>query len=150
MISNVVVLLSSFKMPYNGSRLCEVADFQHKCSFEKLNLNLALNCHRSTKPAILQNRCYAFALLFLSSVLLSFSCLFGCVGLVALLQNLALAWACAVLQMCHQMRWLVIHFLCLVISSFNKSNTPFLLSLSKSSLSYIPLFSESLKKLNLS
>jgi hypothetical protein len=38
-------------------RLCEVADFQHKCSFEKLNLNLALNCHRSTEPAILQNRC---------------------------------------------------------------------------------------------
>jgi hypothetical protein len=38
----------------NGSRLCEVADFQHKCSIEKLNLNLALNCHRSTAPAILQ------------------------------------------------------------------------------------------------
>jgi len=29
-----------------------------------------------------------------------------CVGLVALLQNLALALACAVLQMCHQKRWL--------------------------------------------
>jgi len=28
------------------------------------------------------------------------------VGLVALLQNLALAWAYAVLQMCHQKRWL--------------------------------------------
>jgi len=36
------------------------------------------------------------------------SSLFGCVGLVALLQNLALAWACAVLQMCHQMRWLFV------------------------------------------
>jgi len=32
-----------------------------------------------------------------------------CVGLVALLQNLALAFACAVLQMCHQMRWLNIN-----------------------------------------
>jgi hypothetical protein len=41
----------------NGFRLCEVADFQHKCSFEKLSLNLAQNCHRSTAPAILQNRC---------------------------------------------------------------------------------------------
>jgi hypothetical protein len=29
----------------NGSRLCEVADFQHKWSIEKLNLNLALNFH---------------------------------------------------------------------------------------------------------
>jgi hypothetical protein len=27
----------------------------------------------------------------------------SCVGLVALLQNLALAWACVVLQMCRQM-----------------------------------------------
>jgi hypothetical protein len=45
------------KITANGSRLCEVADSQHKCSFEKLNLNLALNCHRSTEPAILQNRC---------------------------------------------------------------------------------------------
>ena len=42
---------------YNGSRLCEVADLQHKTSIEKLNLNLAPNCHRSTAPAILQNRC---------------------------------------------------------------------------------------------
>jgi hypothetical protein len=56
----------------NGSRLCEVADFQHKCSFEKLNLNLAPICHRSTAAAILQNRCYAFSLLLLSFVLLSF------------------------------------------------------------------------------
>ena len=31
-------------MAPNGSRLCEVADFQHKCSIEKLNLNLALKC----------------------------------------------------------------------------------------------------------
>lgn len=33
-----------------GSRLCEVAEFQHKCSIEKLNLSLALNCHGSTSP----------------------------------------------------------------------------------------------------
>jgi len=48
---------------HNGSRLCEVADFQHKFSFEELNLNLALNCHRNTKPAILQNRCWCLPLL---------------------------------------------------------------------------------------
>ena len=48
----------------NGSRLCEVADFQHKTSIEKLNLKLALNCHRCTEPAILQNRCYQLAFLF--------------------------------------------------------------------------------------
>jgi hypothetical protein len=29
----------------NGLRLGVVADFQHKCSFEKLHLNLPLNCH---------------------------------------------------------------------------------------------------------
>jgi hypothetical protein len=32
--------------------------------------------------------------------------MFLSVGLAALLQNLALAWACPVLQLCHQMRWL--------------------------------------------
>ena len=37
-----------FTLAANGSRLCEVADFKHKCSIEKQNLNLALNCHRST------------------------------------------------------------------------------------------------------
>lgn len=46
-----------YEMYPNGSRLCEVADFQHKCSLEFRMLNLALNCHRSTEPAILQNRC---------------------------------------------------------------------------------------------
>ena len=40
---------------------------------------------------------------FLSLLFVVISCLSWCVGLVALLQNLALAWACAVLQMCHQM-----------------------------------------------
>ena len=30
-------------------RLCEVADSQHKCSIEKPNLNLALNCQRVFK-----------------------------------------------------------------------------------------------------
>jgi hypothetical protein len=44
----------------NGSRHCEVADIQHNCSIEKLNLNLALNFHRSTARAILQNRCKQF------------------------------------------------------------------------------------------
>jgi len=39
---------------------------------------------------------------FLSCLFVVISCLSWCVGLVALLQNLALAWACAVLQMCHQ------------------------------------------------
>ena len=61
-----VVARSSFTLAANGSRLCEVADFQHKCSIEKLNLNLALNCHRSTEPAILQNRCWRFVVSSLS------------------------------------------------------------------------------------
>jgi hypothetical protein len=40
---------------------------------------------------------------FFSVVLLSAHvAMYWCVGLVALLQNLALAWACVVLQMCHQ------------------------------------------------
>lgn len=34
-----------FKIATNGSRLCEVADFQHKTSFEKLHLNQPQNCH---------------------------------------------------------------------------------------------------------
>ena len=61
----------------NVSRLCEVADFQHKCSFEKLNLNLAHNCQRSTEPAILQNRCQHFALLFCRVCSLSFRVCLG-------------------------------------------------------------------------
>lgn len=44
---------------------------------------------------------------FLSCCCLSILLRSWCVGLVALLQNLDLAWACAVLQMCHQMRWLL-------------------------------------------
>ena len=44
---------------------------------------------------------------FLSCCFLSILLLSLCVGLVALLQNLALAWACAVLQMCHQMRGII-------------------------------------------
>jgi hypothetical protein len=57
---------------YNVLALGEEADF------EVLNCLLALNLIRSTKldlttePAFLPNACYAFALLFLSSVLLSF------------------------------------------------------------------------------
>ncbi len=43
---------------------------------------------------------------FMSCLFVVISCLSWCVGLVALLQNLALAWACAVLQMCHHKRWL--------------------------------------------
>lgn len=56
--------VSSFKMPYNGLQLGEVADL------EALTFNLALNFIRkpnvkfSTEPAILPNCCYAFALLF--------------------------------------------------------------------------------------
>ena len=42
---------------YNVFWLGEVADFQHKCLIEKLNLNFALNCYRSTSPAILPNQC---------------------------------------------------------------------------------------------
>lgn len=57
---------------FNGSIIFEVAVFQFKCSFEKLNLNLALNFHRSTKPAILQNRCWRFVVFFRHSISLSF------------------------------------------------------------------------------
>jgi len=99
----------------NGSRLCEVADFQHKCSFEKLNLNLAINCHRGTAPAILQNRCYAFALLFLLFVLLSF-----CVGFVASWHggSFAIFGLCVglcELQMCHQTVMAVNILICLLL-----------------------------------
>ena len=94
----------------NVFRLCEVAEFQHKCSIEKRNLNLALNCHRSTKPAILQNRCYAFALLFLSSDLLSFLVGFVCVGKASSFAIFGLCVGWCELQMCLLLAWAFLWF----------------------------------------
>jgi hypothetical protein len=37
--------LSASALRRNGSRLCVVADFQHKSSIEELHLNIAQNCH---------------------------------------------------------------------------------------------------------
>ncbi len=102
---NVPFVRLAFTLSDNVPRLCEVADFQHKCSFEKRNLNLALNCHRSTKPAILQNRCYAFALLFLSSVLLSFLVGFVCVGKASSFAIFGLCVGLCELQMCLLLAW---------------------------------------------
>ncbi len=45
------------KVAGNGSRLGDVADFQHKSSIEFLMLNLAQMFYRSTSAAILPNRC---------------------------------------------------------------------------------------------
>jgi hypothetical protein len=53
---------------YNVCRFGVVADFQHKCSFEKLHLNLPLNCHTEHCT-----RHYAKPLL--SAALLSFNTL---------------------------------------------------------------------------
>jgi hypothetical protein len=45
------------KLALNGLPLCEGGDFQHYSSLDAQSLNLALHCHRSTKPPLLQNGC---------------------------------------------------------------------------------------------
>ena len=92
---------------YNVFWLGEVADFQHKCLIEKLNLNFALNCYRSTSPAILPNQCQHFALLFCRVCSLSFRVCLGALAwwLFWIFQR----WSVRLqkIQMCHQMRWLL-------------------------------------------
>lgn len=92
----------------NGSRLYEVANFQHKCSFEKLNLPLAQNCHRSTSAAILQNRCKRIALLFSRVCSLSFRVCLGAVAWWIFCKTWLMRWTCMVLQMFHQKRWFML------------------------------------------
>jgi hypothetical protein len=80
-----------------------------------LPLNLIRSTHfkftktviRSTEPPLLPNRCYLLGF-FRSTVGHVKFALFLCVGLVALLDFLALVGALQKIQMCHQMGWL--HF----------------------------------------
>ena len=98
--------LSSFRVACNVLQLPEGGDFEAIHCQPSTNFDRSTKLDLTTEPPLACRCCYAFALLFLSYGLLSFRVCFWCVGLVALLQNLALAWACAVLQMCHQMHWL--------------------------------------------
>ena len=101
----------SDRVAANVLQLGVVADFSHKSSIEELHLSLPLNCH--TKHG---TRHYAKLLLalrpsFLSCLLMSFRV---CLGM--------LAWwlfCCFLhgfvrlekLQMCHQMRWLMLNYI---------------------------------------
>ena len=113
---NVILFIMMFlvcrpTIAYNVLQLGVVADFSHKSSIEELHLSLPLNCH--TKHG---TRHYAKLLLalrpsFLSCLLMSFRV---CLGM--------LAWwlfCCFLhgfvrlekLQMCHQMRWLMLNYI---------------------------------------
>jgi hypothetical protein len=67
--------------------------------------SLAQMFHRSTEPAITPNRCYQLPFFSVVVVLCHFVSVFAR-WLGGSFAKLGLAWACAVLQMCHQMRWL--------------------------------------------
>lgn len=64
-------LVSSFKLPHNGLRVAAVGDFGalHCQPAQKFDRSTQLQV--CTSPPIEATRCYAFALLFQSSVLLS-------------------------------------------------------------------------------
>jgi hypothetical protein len=53
----ILLLVWSVRVAVNGLPLCEGGDFQHYSSLDAQSLNLALHCHRSTKPPLLQNGC---------------------------------------------------------------------------------------------
>jgi hypothetical protein len=56
----------------NGLQLQEVGDFEAQNCLPALNLIRSTKLHLTTEPPLLGRCCYAFALFFLSSVLLSF------------------------------------------------------------------------------
>ncbi len=97
----------------NGFGLCVRAGFGAQNCQPALNLNRRKKLQACTSPRLTQNPCYAFALLFLSSVLLSFR-----VGFVVRLLggSFAIFGLCVCLcelQMCHQLVMAVNILICL-------------------------------------
>jgi hypothetical protein len=91
-----------FRVTVNVLQLPEGGDFGALHCQPSRNFDRSTKLDLTTEPPLLGRCCYAFALLFRMLFVRSYCRFLSCVGLVALLQNLALAWACAVLQMCHQ------------------------------------------------
>jgi hypothetical protein len=90
---------------YNVSTLGEGGDFGDENCLPPLNLIRSTKLHLSTEPPISCRCCYAFVVLFLSSIFVSFRVCLGAVVWWLFCCFLLGYVRLEKLQMCHQLRW---------------------------------------------